>query len=519
LLREFNITMHMNIKEKKERINDVMAIYIINPTEENFKILKSDIEKSTFDNFFINFVEKCDEKSLQNLFSDLIQTDKYNRIYKIMVHPLGFNLFHPRVFSLNIPNAYSLLNSPNVKDEEINNYFEKIGNGLFNMLFTNRVIPIIKYRAGFADCIVKTIEKNFYEAFEKFPELKEEFSKKNQTLLTIVDRDLDLPIMFHHAASLGAMIHDVFGITRSKTTKENIFEIDPLVDYVWNNYLGMRFVSAKEKIIEDLKSINQQTAFLDNNNNVNKKNNDLEKMSEQIASTLQDLREITVKQKCLNNHAKFQEKLTKEIDTRNIGAFFKYEEEILSSRSLNREAKKKFFELLSLKGINLKDINLNKNDVLRLAIIYYLINTNISNEEVKEIENTLKNFDIPLKAFEYFKQKRTFEESMKRGANANNQELSFLQKSVSYLRKYISIEQTSIIADTVNNLAMNKEVKEYVCYNLIKRGLDKTINQAFNQVIVFTIGGGSLGEFEYIEEHMNQNDRTVKIKKYELIIL
>jgi hypothetical protein len=511
--------MHLNIKEKKERINDVMAIYIVNPTDENLKIIKNDIEKSTYDNFFINFVEKSNENKLQNFFSDLIQTDKFNRIYKIMVHPLGYNLFHPRVFSLNIPNAYSILNSPNIKDEEINNYFERIGNGLFNMLFTNRIIPIIKYRTGFADSIVKTIQKNFYDTFEKFPELKEEFYKKNQTLLTIVDRDLDLPIMFHHAPSLGAMINDVFGITRSKTNKESIFEIDPLIDYVWNNYLGMRFVSAKEKIIEDLKHINQQTAFLDGNNADKKRSNDLEKMSEQIASTLEDLREITVKQKCLNNHAKFQERLTKEIDNRNIGAFFKLEEELLGSRTLNRETKKKFFELLTLKNITVKDINVHKSDILRLAIIYYLINTNISNEEVKEIENSLKNFNISLKAFEYFKQKRCFEESMKRGANANNQELSFLQKSVSYLRKYISTEQTSIIADTVNNLAINKEVKEYVCYNLLKKGIDKTINSSFNQVIVFTIGGGSLGELEYVEEYMGQNDRTVIISFSKIIFI
>lgn len=210
--------MHMNIKDKRERIGDIMAIYIINPTDENLKILKNDLEKSLFDNFFINFVEKIDDHKLQNFFSSLIQTDKYNRIYKIMVHPLGFNLYHPRVFSLNIKESYSLLNSPNVKDEQIESYFEKIGNGIFDMLFATRTIPIIKFRSGFADQIIDIIQKRFYDTFEKFPELKEEFSRKNSTLLTIVDRDLDLPIMFHHSASLGSMIHDVFGITRAKSS-------------------------------------------------------------------------------------------------------------------------------------------------------------------------------------------------------------------------------------------------------------------------------------------------------------
>ena len=495
----------MNIKENKERISDVMAIYIINPTDENLKILKNDIEKSVFDNFFINFVEKCEESKLQTFFSDLIKTDKYNRIYKIMVHPLGFNLYHPRVFSLNIKDSYSLLNSPNVKDDEINDYFEKIGNGLFDMLFATRTIPIIKYRSGFTDQIINVITRNFYQTFEKFPELKDEFSKRNSTLLTIVDRDLDLPIMFHHASSLGSMTHDIFGLTRGKSNGNN-FEIDPLTDYIWNKYLGTSFVTAKEKIIEDLKMINQQTSFLDSQND---KNQDIEKMSEQLSSTLEGLRDITVKQKCLNNHAKFQEKLTKEIDSRNLGLFYSFEEGLLNSRTISKEAKKTFFEILSLKQLNIKDINIHKNDLLRLAIIYYLINTNIANEEIKEIEKYLTNIGVSLDALDYFKQKKSFEESMRKGAN-ENQDRSFLQKSISYLvKRIVTSEQTSIIAETINNLASNKEVKEYVSYNILKKGVDK-ITTNFNQVIVFVIGGGCLSEFEYVDEFLSKNDRTVK---------
>jgi Sec1 family len=372
------------------------------------------------------------------------------------------------------------------------------------MLFATRTIPIIKYRSGFAETIVNVIQRNFYNVFEKFPELKEEFSKKNSTLLSIVDRDLDLPIMFHHSPSLGSMIHDICGISRTKS-KGNVFEIDPTTDYIWNQYLGTSFVTVKEKIIEDLKNLDQKTAFLDNKNN---KNQDLEKMTEQITTTLEGLKDLKLRQNCLNNHATFQEKLTKEIDSRNLGLFYSFEEGLLNCRTISKEAKKTFFDIISLKQLNVKDINLHKNDILRLAIIYYLINTNITPEEMKEIEKCLTNIGVSLDAFEYFKQKRSFEESMRKGGNSN-QERSFLQKSISFLVKRIAAaEQTSIVADTINNLAANKEVKEYVAYNLLKKSVEK-INNSFSQVIVFVIGGGCLSEFEYIDEFLTKNDRTV----------
>ena len=73
----------MNMKEKREKIPDIMAIYIVTPTEENLKIIKNDLEKLNFDNFYINFIEVADDSVFQNFFSDILSTENYHRIYKI----------------------------------------------------------------------------------------------------------------------------------------------------------------------------------------------------------------------------------------------------------------------------------------------------------------------------------------------------------------------------------------------------------------------------------------------------
>lgn len=498
----------MNVKEKKERISDVMAIYIVRPTEENFKIINNDLERSIFDNYYINFVEKCEESILTSFFSDLVHTGNYNRIYKIQINPFGFFLYHPQVFSLNIPNTYTFINSPGTKETEINSYFDQVGTGIFNALFTLRTVPIIKYRTGwFAENIVNVIQNNFNSTFDKFPELKEEFPRRNNSLLVILDRDTDLPIMFHHSASLGSMTNDVFGLTRSKS-KDNKFEIDPLTDYIWNSYLSTSFVTAKEKIIEELKSITEQTSFLDQTKN---NTNDLEKVSEKLNSTLEGLRDITIKQGILNNHAKFQEKLSKEIDERSLGQFYSLEESILNKRTINNEFKKKFYDIISLKTLKVNDLSTSKIDILRLCLIYYLISQKLSNDEIKEIEKFLSNIGTNLDSLEYLKQKRLFEESMRKGNNTTT-DSGFLQKSFSFfvnrIGSLMNTEQPSMVADISNSLASNKEVNNFVSYNLLKKGLDK-INSNFNQVIIFIVGGGSLAEYEYVDELLTKNNRNV----------
>lgn len=490
-----------------------MAIYLIQPSEENFRLLKNDLEKGIFDNYYINLVDKCDESTLQSFFSELIQTNYYNRIYKIVVNPMGFFVYHPSVFTLNIQNPYSFLSSQKTKESEINSYLESVGNGIFNSLFTLKTIPIIKYRTGwFAENIVSVIQENFNNTFDKFPELKEEFPKRNNALLLILDRDTDLPIMLHHSASLGSMITDLFGITRAKS-QGNKFEIDPLTDYIWNTCLTTNFVNAKEKIMEDLKNIASSTDFLDFTKNTPE---DVEKVSAKLSSTLEGLRDISLKNTLLNNHAKFQDKLSKEIEERNLGSFYDIEEALLNSRrGLNNEQKKKFFDLIQLKSIKITDINVSKNDILRLCLMYYLINGKITNDEIKEIEKTLANYGQSMDSLEYLKQKKAFEDSMKKGSLNNQQDTGkgFLHKSFSFITdKFVSLvnsEQPSMVADIINTLANNKEEKNnFVSYNLLKKGLDK-VNNTFNQVIVFIVGGGSLAEYEYIDELANKNGKHV----------
>ena len=55
-LREHNISLTLNIKDNREKMSDIMAIYIISLTKENLDYIYQDINNQIFDNFYINFI-------------------------------------------------------------------------------------------------------------------------------------------------------------------------------------------------------------------------------------------------------------------------------------------------------------------------------------------------------------------------------------------------------------------------------------------------------------------------------
>jgi hypothetical protein len=72
----------------------------------------------------------------------------------------------------------------------------------------------------------------------------------------------------------------------------------------------------------------------------------------------------------------------------------------------------------------------------------------------------------------------------------------------------MNTEQPSITADILTSLSSNKEVTNFVTCHILKKGLDKGIYN-FNQVMVFMVGGGSLSEFEYVDEVLSKNGKSV----------
>lgn len=525
-LREQNICLHLNIKQNKEYMPNVMGIYLIEPTEENFELIKKDLLNNIFDNYYFVFTSTCYENQLKNFFSCVYEGNKNTimsgreNIYKIESYPIKLLPIHNRIFSLNISNSYYLLTSPNSKESKINEYFYSIASGLFNLMFTLSVVPMIKYRTGwFAENIVKELQNIFNFNIEKYPEFKNKITK-SETLLVLIDRETDIPIMLHHPASLGGMMQDLFGVSTTsssaiKSDKKDlntldVLEIDPVEDKIWNEYCSESYIEVVEQIIKDeMKRITDDTKFLEDTNCMNNKTeSDLNKLSEKMSATLDNLKDIQIKKNILNNYAKYHSQLYQEVNKRNLGEFYMIEEDMLIKRSMNDELKKRFWEIFERVKSNKNINNQAVNDIKRLSIIYFLINPEMKNEEYSEIEQNLKKINADISSLQFFKSKRDFLKSMSIG-NQEKENNSVLHKGFSFLYNkignYIRETQPSIIADIVNNLCSNKEIPNYVEYNLLTKD-KKQSGKTYSNIIVFVCGGGSLVEFESLDSFVRKKN-------------
>ena len=523
-LREQNISLTLNIKDNREKMTDIMAIYILSLTKENLDYIYEDIRNQIFDNFYINFIaydtsDNTNKKILEDFYSKIANLENNLSIYKISIIPIDVCLYHPKIFSLNLKKPYLLLNSPNISDDVYQNYLSKISIGLFSALFLMKTYPVVKYHKGFfGDDIIKKIQNEFNYLFKMSPEIKEEFKvKKNskRTLLLILDRDIDLPIMFHHACSFAAMINDCFGIGIEDNNNNNSkkFKIDPVNDYVWNNKLHEVFVDVGTYVYQEYKNYYKEMDFLDKVN----KPKDIEQLqneSKQLAKSIETLKDKKLIGNILSQESKIVEELNKIQNDKKLDEIFLMECNLLKKKErINEATKNDFFKLL----YNYKDKDNTKDDIYRLCLLYYLCNSkNISKEDIIKI----KPYILNKSALDYLK-KKIDETSLRENNNINMGLGNNYQKNNSMIMKglfsafstisnLMSIEQPSISADLVDKLCRNQNIANWATYDFITKNIEKDGgNYSYDNVICFFIGGGSFGEYEYIYDLISQNGYNI----------
>ena len=520
-LREYNISLTLNIKDNREKMPDIMAIYIIYLTEENLNYLYEDIKNEIFDNFCINiiFYDNQDNENnnlLTNFYQKISNLENNNCIYKISVIPMDICLYHPKIFSLNIKKPYLLLNSPNISDDIYQKYLSQLSNGLFSCLYLMKTYPVVKYHKGFfGDDIIKKIQNHFNYLFKNSPEIKEEFKlKKNakRTLLLILDRDIDLPIMIHHACSFAAMVNDCFGINNNKNEKIK-FEIDPVNDYVWNNKLHEIFVDVGKYVYEEFTKYCKEMDFLDKANKP-KDMEELENESKQLAKSIETLRDKKIIGNILSQESKVFEELNNIQKNKKLDQIFAMECNLLKKREkINENIKNDLFKLLN----NYSEKEDTKEDIYRLCLLFYLCNSkNMSKEMIKKLEPYIINQD----AINYIK-KKIEETSLRESNNMNmggnlQRNNSMIMKGLysavnafSSISNLMSIEQPSISADLIDKLIKNQNIPNWVTYDFLSRNIENNVNYTYDNVICFFIGGGSFGEYEYIYDLLSQSNYNI----------
>ena len=537
-LKRNNICLTTKLNYQKDIMNDVMAIYLVTPSPTNFKLILDDMKLNIYQNYSINLIEKPDDNLLEEFLTNIIKLDKYKKIYNLHVFPIKYSLIHPKIIDFcfldnKILKPYSLF-TLNLNNKETENYYDLISNMLFNCLFCMKVSPLIKFRKGsFCQLIANKIQNKFISTFNKFPLLKNEFQNGN-CLMILLERDyLDIPIMLHHPSSFGAIINDICGLTFEQhnknlfinnNNKDKKFNIDPLNDFIWNKSIIKPYHEVGEETLLKYKKHIQQMKIFEEGNEKSNNLEDLANKSEKLAESIKNIDTTKIEGDILDKHANFYPILNKNVDQRHLAEIYFIEKNILDKREINKEINENISSMIKENKINEN----NNLDMFRLCLIYFLISKDQDNDKfIKEIINKLNlpppfNYKAIIENYDIIKNGEKEHSSKDLMSKLNEEQKGMLRqvggvtknlfkKGFNFIKSAVTNFAYSdrpsaaidILYDLINNKNRDKEFSRYQLNEDIYIPIKSTL---YNNIFLFTLGGGSLNEFEYCKEYMDNND-------------
>ena len=92
-LRENNITLYFHIKENREQLHGVTAIYLIQPTNENLELVLNDFEEDLYSSVIIHFSSEPPAHVISNFAKNVAKNRPAGliKISKVEYSCLGFH--------------------------------------------------------------------------------------------------------------------------------------------------------------------------------------------------------------------------------------------------------------------------------------------------------------------------------------------------------------------------------------------------------------------------------------------
>ncbi|KAK8880803.1 Sec1 domain containing protein 1 [Tritrichomonas musculus] len=339
-LLEVGVTFYGSITQKREPIPDVSAVYLLEPTPENLRLIAQDCAAPLYDQMYINFLSPISSQDLENFASQVNQYSDGQCIHSIFDQYIEFSSLDPNLFTL-FGNKYMRHTNPNTyildrerddtmsaifgfrtTDEALENMCKTIGNGLASVFLTAGEIPRILYPIK-NDSPVELVYQAFAEVIKPLSQNFELWGSRrsidsNSTskppLLIIFDRSIDFASQIHHPCTYQALIHDQFGINKNEVkVNGESFDLDTDIDKLWAENRGKTFDTVLETIGKEASQFISLYGAIDND----------------INSALNNLPELSHQRLSLGTHTKISDALVKVVKEKKAAEIFKFEEDIV----------------------------------------------------------------------------------------------------------------------------------------------------------------------------------------------
>ncbi|WCJ25456.1 SEC1 family transport protein SLY1 [Euphorbia peplus] len=524
-LRKHGVTLYFLIDKDRKPVHDVPAVYFVQPSQPNIQRIIADASRSLYDTFHLNFSSSIPRPLLEDLASGTLNSESIERISKVHDQYLEFVTLEDNLFSLAQKSTYVQLNDPSAGDREIEEIIEKIVSGLFCVLATLGVVPVIRCpRGGPAEMVASALDQRLRDHLLSKNNLFSEgggfMSSFQRPILCIFDRNFELSVGIQHDFRYRPLVHDVLGLRLNRLSVQGekggmkSFELDSF-DPFWvaNGSLEFPEVAVEietqlNKYKRDVDEVNRRTGGTEG---AEFDGTDMIGNTKHLMNAVNSLPELTERKQVIDKHTNIATVLLGEIKERSLDSYAKKETDMIIRGGIDRN------ELLGvLRGKG------SKMDKLRFAIIYLISCETLNQSEVEAVETALKESEVDTCAFQYVKKMKSLNVSLASANSASRNnivdwagKLYGLSAVTAGMKNLLSSDSQLALTRTIEALMEgrpNPEVDSYLVFDprAPKSGAGSShLKGPFKEAIAFMIGGGNYVEYGGLQE-LAQRQQPVK---------
>lgn len=516
-LRKHGVTLFFLLDKHRNPIPDVPAVYFIKPTSGNIQRVVSDASAGLYDALHLNFSSSVPRPLLEDLASGLLKNDAISRVSKVHDQYLDFVTLEDGLFSLAYRDCYVQLNDPSAGDKEIEEIVGRIVDGLFCVLATLAVVPVIRCpRGGPAEMVGSALDQKLRDHLlaknNLFSEGGNFASSFQRPVLCLFDRNFELAAGIQHDFRYKPLVHDVLGLRLNRVsvpgekTGMKSFELDAS-DPFWVANGGLEFPEVAveienqlNKYKKDVDEVNRRTG---GTGGTEFDGTDLIGNTKHLMNAVNSLPELTERKQVIDKHTNIATVLLGEIKERSLDSYAKKEYDMMVRGTIDRN------ELMSvLKGKG------TKIDKLRFAIMYLISSESIPQAEVEMVETALREAEVDTSAFHYVKKIKSLNVSLASASSAGRGNIvdwaeKLYGQSISAVtagvKNLLSGDLQLALTRTVEALMEgrpNPEIDSYLLFDprAPKSSSGSHLRGPFKEAIIFMIGGGNYVEHGSLQE-------------------
>ena len=313
MLNELELTLETTRKITAQRapIPDVPVVYLLEPNAQNLQRITEDLQKGLYTPAYINFLSSIPRPLLEDFATMTATAETSEQIAHVYDQYLNFIVAEPDLFSLGMEkdHVYWALNSAKTKDEELDHVVDKIVSGLFSVIVTMGVIPIIRAsRGAAAEMIAQKLDRKLRDHILNSGSKDGLFSNRpsssagtptSRPVLVLLDRNVDLTPMLSHGWTYQHLVHDVLNMKLNRITIETpVDESKPekgvtkkaydltANDFFWSKNSGLPFQEVAEDIDAELNRYKEESAAITKKTGIS----DLENLEMDTSASAQHLK-------------------------------------------------------------------------------------------------------------------------------------------------------------------------------------------------------------------------------------